>query len=104
MEIADICKKIEQGSLIEKGFEVKNDLLFNNGKLFLSKLSPFKQQVQQFIHSSAIGGHSRYQKSLHHAKSKLCWSGMKREIKEFIKQCPICQQCKANNLHPARLL
>lgn len=65
VEVADICKKIQQGKLDGKGYEVKNGLLFKKGKLCLSKLSPFKQQVLDFIHSSAVGGHSGYQKSLH---------------------------------------
>lgn len=78
VKIAHICKNIEQGSLTEKGFEVKNGLLFKKGKLFLSRLYPLKQQELQFIHSVAIGGHLGYQKPLPCAKSNLCYSSMKR--------------------------
>lgn len=53
-EISAICKKLQEGKLLDKKFEVKNGLLFKKGRLFLSSLSPMKGQILQFIHNSAF--------------------------------------------------
>ncbi|KAF5451502.1 hypothetical protein F2P56_026607 [Juglans regia] len=44
-EISAICKKLQEGKLSDKKFEVRNRLLFKKGRLFLSSSSPMKDQV-----------------------------------------------------------
>jgi len=51
-----------------------------------------------------MAGHSGYEKTLHRAKRDFYWQGMRRDIKNFIKECDTCQQNKHDNLFPVSLL
>lgn len=42
-EISAICKKLQEGKLSDKKFEVRNGLLFKKGRLFLLSSSPMKE-------------------------------------------------------------
>lgn len=56
------------------------------------------------VHSSPIVGHSGYHKTLQRATADFIWSGMKRDIKQFITECDSYQRNKTQNLNPAGLL
>jgi hypothetical protein len=49
-------------------------------------------------------GHPGYQKTIATVKSQYYWSGMKKEVVDFIVKCLECQKVKAEHRHPTRLL
>jgi hypothetical protein len=51
-----------------------------------------------------LGGHSGVQATYHRIKKLFTWKGLKRDVADFIQQCQVCQQAKAERLHPAGLL
>ena len=55
-------------------------------------------------HSSPIGGHFGYHKTLSRLKKNFTWPGMRTSIKEYIRSCDICQRCKTECPQPAGLL
>lgn len=56
------------------------------------------------FHSSALGGYSGTKVTYQRLKNHFAWKGMKQAVHEYIKQCPVCQQAKHTNSHPAGLL
>lgn len=55
-------------------------------------------------HKTPLGGHMGFAKTLHRLQEKIFWANMRQETKQFVKQCPICQQTKYETKRPAGLL
>ena len=84
---------------------VKRDgVWFRNGKIFLSPNSPLLQAVIADGHSSSIGGHFGYHKTLAHIQSSFTWPALRNSVKEFLRSCDVCQRFKTDCLSPAGLL
>jgi hypothetical protein len=49
-------------------------------------------------------GHPGYQKTIVAVKKQYHWTGMKKEVVDFIVRCIECQKVKAEHKHPASLL
>lgn len=54
--------------------------------------------------ASATGQHRGFLRTYKRMAAELFWEGMKSDIQEFVKKCPICQISKYETLAPARLL
>lgn len=53
-----------------------------------------KNAILEEVHSSTYALHPRSSKMYKILKRRYWWSGMKREIAEFVAKCLICQQVK----------
>ncbi|CAB0035625.1 unnamed protein product, partial [Trichogramma brassicae] len=49
-------------------------------------------------HDSATAGHKGITKTYNRAREKYLWKGMKNEITEYVKSCPICQTKKLTRI------
>ena len=43
-------------------------------------------------------------KTLHRVKQDFYWPGMKKDLKQYIKECEVCQRVKHENCRPTSLL
>ena len=103
VEIQQIIQSIQSGAS-PKGFTFQIDLLFYKGRFYLGSTYPLKGQILQHVHSSPMAGHSSFLKSYHKAKREFFWHGMKKDLKQFIKECDVCQRVKSETSAPAGLL
>lgn len=60
--------------------------------------------LTELMHSSPLGGHSRFHKTYHRLKSEFYWKEMRRDILMFIKECENCQRNKSENIPTLGLL
>src|SRR5438132_10089599 len=69
---------------------------------------PKKEELRKLIldeaHTSAYSIHPPSTKMYQDLKSKYWWSGMKKNIAEYVARCDICQRIKAEHQRPAGLL
>jgi hypothetical protein len=56
------------------------------------------------MHNVPYVGHPRYQKTVAVVKRHYFWSGMKKDIAEYIVRCMECQKVKVEHRNPKRLL
>ncbi|WVY89402.1 hypothetical protein V8G54_034916 [Vigna mungo] len=56
------------------------------------------------MHESPTGGHSGYYPTFKRIVGVIYWKGMKKDIKEWVQQCTVCQRNKAETLAPIGLL
>jgi len=84
---------------------LKDGLLFWRHRLLIpvEARSVILQILHEF-HSSAIGGHARFLCTRTRVATYFYWSGMRRDISAFIRQCQVCQQAKSLQTFPAGLL
>ena len=74
------------------------------GWLVLLPTSTLKTPILQESHSSAIAGHSGFQKTYAHACHSFFWPSMKKDIHHFIFECDICQRNKGELINPPGIL
>jgi hypothetical protein len=104
-------KEIQQdsfyGDLLTKGSTPllqRDGLWFKNDKVFLNPTSQFIQKILNYGHSSPISGHYSYHKTLTRIKQNFIWSGMRGMVKEFLRECDVCQRFKSDCMKPVGLL
>ena len=56
------------------------------------------------LHTSPLGGYSRFLKTYHRVKKDFFWDGLKSDIKNFVVGCLVCQQNKVETNKTPSLL
>jgi len=62
------------------------------------------QTILQEFHSSLIGGHAGFARTLARISAQFYWPCMHKDITSFVQQCLICQQAKSATTLPSGLL
>jgi hypothetical protein len=70
----------------------------------LGENSALRTKLIAAFHDSALGGHFGTQATYCRIKRLFRWRGLKGDVKNFVKQCLVCQQAKHERTHPAGLL
>ena len=63
-----------------------------------------RKAIMEEAHCSAYAMYPDSTKMLRTIKENYWWSGMKRDIAEFVSKCLVCQQVKAKHLKPIETL
>ena len=96
-------KKVEEGG--QSDFAVRDDrALVMGSRLCVPVAEELKRQILEEAHSSAYAMHPGSTKMYRTLKEYYWWSGMKREVAEYVSKCLICQQVKAERQKPSELL
>lgn len=62
----------------------------------VGNLLPLKLKLLSWFHSSSHGGHSGITATLHILSTLFYWPKMRNSVVEFVKECVMCQRCKAD--------
>ena len=96
-------KKVEEGE--QSDFAIRDDgALVIGSRLCVPVTEELKRQILEEAHSSANAMHPSSTKMYRTLKEYYWWSGMKREVAEYVSKCFICQQVKAERQKPFGLL
>jgi hypothetical protein len=79
-------------------------LLLYKNRVYVPNVRKLKLAILKEMHNVAYVGHPGYQKNMAAVKGHYFWSGLKKEIVEYIAICMECQKVKAEHKHPAGLL
>ncbi|KAK1618500.1 hypothetical protein QYE76_024017 [Lolium multiflorum] len=85
-------------------FSLKQGIIQFKGRIWLHSESPFKKKILQALHASAVGGHSGFAVTYHRIKNLFAWARMKKEIKDYVSTCEVCQQAKPERVKYPGLL
>lgn len=97
-----------RNSALAKGqtpFEISPEgtLLFRD-RLCVPNIAGLRQQVMGEAHCARYSIHPGSTKMYHDLRCLYWWDGMKRDVAEFVAQCPNCQQVKIEHQKPGGLL
>ncbi|KAG8473026.1 hypothetical protein CXB51_034903 [Gossypium anomalum] len=86
-------------------FRIGSDgyLMFKNW-ICVPKNDELIQKILHEAHNGCLAVHPGSMKMYNDLKKMYWWSGMKRDISEFVSKCLVCQQVKAEHQVPSRLL
>jgi hypothetical protein len=85
-------QRLQQDFGASDTFTWKNDSLSHKDRLYLCKNSQLKQKVLLELHTSLVGGHSRFLKTYHRFKREFFGDGLKTDVQRFVVECLVFQQ------------
>ena len=99
------AKRVHCESGNDSEFQIRTDgcLLFR-GRVCVSKDTELIQKILHEAHSGTLSVHPVSNKMYNDLKKMYWWSGMKRDISEYVSRCLICQKVKAEHQVPSGLL
>ncbi|KAA3488101.1 DNA/RNA polymerases superfamily protein [Gossypium australe] len=84
--------------------EIVDDCLRFRDHICVPRNPELIQLILSEAHNSSLSVHPVSTKMYHDLKRHYWWSGMKRDISDFVSKCLICQQVKAKHQVPSGLL
>ena len=101
--LMSLRKKFEEGE--QSNFGIRDDgALVIGFRLCVPAAEELKGQILGEAHSFAYAMHPGSTKMYRTLKEYYWWSGMKREVAEYVSKCLVCQQVKAERQNPSGLL
>ena len=92
--LMSLRKKFEEGE--QSDFGIRDDgALVIGSRLCVPAVEELKGQILGEAHSSAYSMHPGSTKMYRMLKEYYWWSGMKREVAEYVSKCLVCKQVKA---------
>lgn len=89
----------------QQGYEMDGaGMLYYKKRLYVPDQNSIKNLILDEFHISHYVGHPGYQKMITAIRKEYYWSGMKRNVAEYLARCLECQQIKADHQHLEGLL
>jgi hypothetical protein len=99
-----LIQRLQQHSSASYTFTWKNDSLWYKDHLYLCNKSQLKQKVLLELHTSPVGGHSRFLKTYHRVKNDFFRDGLKIDVQRFVAECLVFQQNKVETIKTLSIL
>ena len=92
-EVAEIKEKMSKGKA--KGFrEDEHGTLWFEDRIYVPNDPEIRKLILQEAHDSPYSIHPRNTKTYLDLKESLWWTGMKKDIAEYVAVCDVCQRVK----------
>ena len=102
-KIAAIVNKNRVGK--ETEFPLKEDgFLYYRDRVCVPNDDELKKFILEEAHSGSFAMHPGSTKMYKNLKTSYWWSGMKRDVSEFVTKCIVCQKVKVEHRVPSGLL
>ncbi|KAK8538929.1 hypothetical protein V6N12_034633 [Hibiscus sabdariffa] len=98
-----VMKQVEQGTTEVYSFDRDGVLCFR-GRYCVPDDDQLKQAILREAHCSPYAMHPGGDKMYRNLKERYRWTGMKKDISNFVARCLTCQQVKVEHQHPFGLL
>ena len=95
-----IHQAIESNNVLLLRFTMQVEKLFYKGWYVLSHSSPFILVLLQEYHDSPMGGHAGEFKTYQRLAAEWFWFGMRKQVRNCVRECILCQQQKASHYSP----
>ena len=82
----------------------KNGVLYYKDQVCVPDCNDLRKSILEEAHSGPFAIHPGSKKMYQDLKMSFWWSGMKRDVSEFVTKCLVCQRVKAEHQVPSRLL
>ena len=102
-QMVKIKEQVQQGNKVD--FMISDDdTWLYKGILCVPSIDVLKREIIEEEHNSAYVMHPGSTKLYCTLKNNYWWSGMKKDIAEFVARYLVCQQIKAKHQYPVEIL
>ena len=104
-EIKKIKENVEAGNVKYECFSIDDKgAVFFQGCIAVPEVQSLKDVILKEAHDTPLSIHPGSTKMYQDLKTMYWWTGMKREIAQYVSECDICQRVKAVHQKTAGLL
>ena len=82
----------------------ENEFLYYRYRVCVPNDDELKKSILEEAHSGSFSMHPGITKMYPNLKTSYWWSGMKRDVSEFVTKCMVCQKVKVEHQVPSGLL
>ena len=82
----------------------KNGVFYYKDRVCVPDYNDLRKSILEEAHSGSFAIHPGSTKMYRDFKMSFWWSGMKRDVSEFVTKCLVCQRVKAEHQVPSGLL
>ena len=93
-ELRALILQLQADTSSAKHYLWTNGQLLRKGKLVIGSDEELRKKILAYFHSSPDGGHSGMKATMQRMCVHVYWKKMRRQIKEFVRQCDVCQRFK----------
>lgn len=98
----ELLVKLATTTATSSPFSLKDGLIWFKQRIWVGNNSELQQQLIRAFHSSPLGGHSGIPATIKQLQQFFAWSGLKKHVDQFMRNCPTCQQGKVEHVkYPA---
>ncbi|GJS76205.1 retrotransposon-related protein [Tanacetum coccineum] len=92
--LKDLIDKIKGQTNNGTKYTWSNGQLRRKGKLMVGNVGQLRKQLFLHYHEDAVGGHSGAQVTIQTLSSLFFWKGMRKMVKQWVRECVVCQKQK----------
>ena len=86
------------------GYELKDGILYYKKRIWVGTDQQLHNRILHSLHSSPARGHSGIHATYQRVRSLFAWTGLKKEVTQFVTHCDICQRAKVEHVRYPGLL
>lgn len=72
--------------------------LRRKGKIIVGANGELRNELFEYFHGNVLGGHSGVHGTRNHLSIFLYWKRITKNVKQWVKEYVVCQQCKSDNV------
>ncbi|GMI66113.1 hypothetical protein HRI_000280600 [Hibiscus trionum] len=103
-KLKKVIEKLQQNPSASSKYAWDGRLLKRKGRLVVGQDPNLRKELLKFFHEGAVGGHSGTVAMIKRMSGVMGWKGMRKDVKNFVRECGICQKNKGDLIHPRGLL
>ncbi|XP_072953432.1 uncharacterized protein [Typha angustifolia] len=84
--------------------EERNGLVLEHGRIKVPRNEELRRLLMAHFHDTPIAGHEGVLRTYKRLAQNCTWTGMKTDVKKYVRECQICQRVKSEALKPSGLL
>ncbi|XP_072980023.1 uncharacterized protein [Typha angustifolia] len=84
--------------------EERNGLVLEHGRIKVPRNEELRRLLMAHFHDTPIAGHEGVLRTYKRLAQNCTWTGMKTDVKKYVRECQICQRAKSEALKPSGLL
>ncbi|KAK4271035.1 hypothetical protein QN277_019789 [Acacia crassicarpa] len=92
--LQQLIKDLEQNPDSHSKFTWQHQVLKRQGKLVVAADRILRKDLLTYFHADGVGGHSGIHSTFKRLASVFYWKGMEKDVRNFVRECVICQRFK----------
>ena len=103
-KIQSIIQDLTRDPATHPHYKWRDNCLFRKGKLVAGNNIELQHQLINVYHDTSLGGHSGSTVTTARVASIFYWKKQQKQIRQYVRECPTCQQYKTENMATPGLL
>ncbi|XP_052879082.1 transposon Tf2-1 polyprotein isoform X1 [Gossypium arboreum] len=96
-KLFQLCQNVRTHPQLHPKYSWDGTFLRRMGKVVVGNDFQLRKDIFGLFHDSALGGHSGIHATRHRISALLYWKGLSKDVKHWVRECVVCQHCKADN-------